>query len=103
MLQQLLACTSNQEGFGSSMISLNSPLAACCKVPCPLDDPQMTPQVDAGLCEWPLVLCANSVTLDGGPLEERLLREPHLFRVPREGELAVRNRGVGSGSPAAGW
>jgi hypothetical protein len=46
-------------------------------------------QLDAGLCEWPLVLCINGAALDGRPLDERLLREPHLFRVPREGELAV--------------
>lgn len=48
------------------------------------------PQLDAGLCEWPLVACVNGASLDGAPLEERLLREPHLLRVPREGELAVR-------------
>ncbi|GBF91729.1 hypothetical protein Rsub_04033 [Raphidocelis subcapitata] len=46
-------------------------------------------QLDAGLCEWPLVLCINGAALDGRPLEERLLREPHLFRVPREGELTL--------------
>ena len=45
-------------------------------------------QLDAGLCEWPFVLCIHGAALDGKPIEERLLREPHMFRVPREGELS---------------